>query len=80
MECVISYAVVISSVMCNRLCLNVRDMVKPYEISTLKMSKLSFHSLVRTTLRGTSHLDTTTPTDETVSTELQTVIDKVVGV
>lgn len=83
MECTISYAVVVSSVMCNRLCLNVRDMVKPYEMSTIRLSKFSvpvfFHT---TTAHGTNEIsqisDTTVDTGTSISTEPKETVDGIV--
>ena len=77
MECTISYAVVISSVMCNRLCLNVRDMVRPFEVSTVRLSKFSFPFLIHTTtLSSFSQSDSpTTETDGSTSVELKEIAD-----
>ena len=72
MECTVSYAVVVSSVMCNRLCLNVRDMVKPYEISTIRFSKFSVPVFSHTATHLTNEIiqtgDTTVDVGESVST------------
>ena len=77
MECTISYAVGISSVMCNRLCLNVRDMVRPYEFSTMRLSKFSFPFLIHaTTLPSPSQSDgPTTATDESTTIESKEIAD-----
>lgn len=56
MECTVCYAVVVSSVMCNRLCLNVRDMVKPFEMSTLRFSKFSVPAFFHTASHVTNEI------------------------
>lgn len=77
MECTISFAVAIASVMCNRLCLNVRDMVRPYEVASMRLSKFSFPFLIHvTTLPSPSQSDgPTTATDESTTMELKDITD-----
>lgn len=75
-ECANSYAIVVSSVMCSRLCLNVRDTVKPYEMSTVRFSKFSvpifFHATTTQGANGISQTSgTTVESDERISTGLQ---------